>query len=499
MTSRSWNVPVPCVDNNDGCDRGPPSMFLRHFPTLPASEPSRPPYLSSNTPIFLDQHMNYSSQPPSPRPIVNRTVYQPAQTTPPMLWGTNHQQVLLDPQDTTMKTGQVVEYAGPYLSATVPEQQHEAVSAGKKIARTSAACENCRYMKAKCDEKTPCITCQIKNIVCKRREINLPKKYEAEILDKLDKTLKVVLDVKAKVDRMQRAERISSGSPPDSSMPVHTSTENSSCLPDRPANESTEEPKQPLFESDPDSDSEDRSTLPSTPAFARELQTIPVEAKYGHTLREVGDVAEDEWESQRIWFYISNFMEASEYSAVLSPPNRDDAVEKLLAKASHDRRSKELDSSCQTESFKLEIDDAVVLFMLAIGKFQATRVSSYQDLKKSPGLGYFVLAHGFIQNNPPRTTIPSGANLQYVRAYALGGIYTDMLRFYAKNWAHITKISLGYFSKASQLMRSLFFSNIESILCEHSCDNDTLLELYLLCLRLESRIPIELQTSGLGS
>ncbi|KAK2122091.1 hypothetical protein NOF04DRAFT_1403243, partial [Fusarium oxysporum II5] len=40
----------------------------------------------------------------------------------------------------------------------------------KRTKRVSQACDNCRQLKAKCDETKPCTTCKEKDMECKYRD-----------------------------------------------------------------------------------------------------------------------------------------------------------------------------------------------------------------------------------------------------------------------------------------------------------------------------------------
>lgn len=50
----------------------------------------------------------------------------------------------------------------------------------KRVQRAAQACENCRNLKAKCDERKPCTSCKEKGICCKYRE-RWPKQYVYQV------------------------------------------------------------------------------------------------------------------------------------------------------------------------------------------------------------------------------------------------------------------------------------------------------------------------------
>ncbi|KAI0156953.1 hypothetical protein GGR57DRAFT_75332 [Xylariaceae sp. FL1272] len=62
-----------------------------------------------------------------------------------------------------------------------------AASAKRKAQRASQACDNCRQLKAKCDETKPCKNCREKNVECKYRDppAKQPDKITADILEVL--------------------------------------------------------------------------------------------------------------------------------------------------------------------------------------------------------------------------------------------------------------------------------------------------------------------------
>ncbi|EXK79699.1 hypothetical protein FOQG_15724 [Fusarium oxysporum f. sp. raphani 54005] len=74
-----------------------------------------------------------------------------------------------------------------FPSGTTPFYIQQDASFKKKNNRTTQACDNCRKLRAKCDETKPCITCNEKNVECKYRD-PVPKatdKAQADILEGL--------------------------------------------------------------------------------------------------------------------------------------------------------------------------------------------------------------------------------------------------------------------------------------------------------------------------
>jgi hypothetical protein len=119
-----------------------------------------PPYADSQT-----RHMNYDHGPPSvpPTPGGYRTSAYPPPTP-----------------------------IGQYEHPSYPAEPYYNVyssSSKKKNTRASQACDNCRSLKAKCDETKPCKTCKDKNVECRYRD-PIPKatdKAQADILEGLSR------------------------------------------------------------------------------------------------------------------------------------------------------------------------------------------------------------------------------------------------------------------------------------------------------------------------
>ncbi|KAI8629930.1 hypothetical protein F5Y19DRAFT_63937 [Xylariaceae sp. FL1651] len=87
---------------------------------------------------------------------------------------------------------QQAHYEGPHVYGPPPPMypatlEIQAASAKRKAQRASQACDNCRQLKAKCDETKPCKNCRDKNVECKYRDppAKQPDKVTADILDML--------------------------------------------------------------------------------------------------------------------------------------------------------------------------------------------------------------------------------------------------------------------------------------------------------------------------
>jgi hypothetical protein len=64
-----------------------------------------------------------------------------------------------------------------YPSETFYSVYSSSVPAKKKNTRASQACDQCRQLKAKCDETKPCKTCRDKGSECRYRD-PVPKAYD---------------------------------------------------------------------------------------------------------------------------------------------------------------------------------------------------------------------------------------------------------------------------------------------------------------------------------
>jgi hypothetical protein len=110
------------------------------------------------------RHMNYEHGPPSVPPTPGG--YRAPTYAPPT---------------------PIAQYEHPSYSGGEPYYNVYSSSSKKKNTRASQACDNCRSLKAKCDETKPCKTCKDKNVECRYRD-PVPKatdKAQADILEGL--------------------------------------------------------------------------------------------------------------------------------------------------------------------------------------------------------------------------------------------------------------------------------------------------------------------------
>ncbi|KAJ3574168.1 hypothetical protein NPX13_g4449 [Xylaria arbuscula] len=367
-----------------------------------------------------------------------------------------------------MSAGQVTEYtstASPYLS-TAALQQTKAVSMNRRKKRTSAACDYCRDSKAKCDEKTPCRTCERKTIECTRRDVPA-KKYEAKMLDLQRKIYSAVLDLTEKVNMQQSAQEIPPHLLCSSPRPAQLSTEHPSCSPDQSAHGSPEASKQLVYKSDTDSDVQGRSTSDSTP-FTGVLTASPGEVDQ-EPLATVYDEAE--WESNILWSYIGQYYDATVYSNGIIPRQQlDRMVHQFLT-----------DRDCWAERSSADIDVAIVFLVLAVGKLHEKRpslsIKPGQDTQtQADGFTFFQLGKDMLSKCSPVTDI------KRARANALLGLYLYQLGNFPA--------ALGYLSSASQFARDSLLLEIEQLhntwlKNKLSREDRSILMLHMACLSLE--------------
>jgi hypothetical protein len=108
-----------------------------------------------------------------------------------------------------------------YASSGAPESFYSVYSssmpAKKKNTRASQACDQCRQLKAKCDETKPCKTCRDKGLECRYRD-PVPKatdKAQADILDGIAALQASLSSISNNVERMEgRLGRIEDTFPP---------------------------------------------------------------------------------------------------------------------------------------------------------------------------------------------------------------------------------------------------------------------------------------------
>ncbi|KAF3353576.1 hypothetical protein VdG1_08243 [Verticillium dahliae VDG1] len=156
----------------------------------PPGHPIAPPPHSSSHPLPISNHStpgppHHSHPPPPPpqyqddsrrpmgydappTPVAYRTSYPPPQQPIPQQ----------SPYEQTA-------YHAPPPENVYANHASYAATQKRKATRASQACDNCRQLKAKCDETRPCKTCREKNVECKYRD-PIPKptdKTQTDILE----------------------------------------------------------------------------------------------------------------------------------------------------------------------------------------------------------------------------------------------------------------------------------------------------------------------------
>ncbi|KAJ9156105.1 C6 zinc finger domain-containing protein [Pleurostoma richardsiae] len=119
-------------------------------------------------PAHLEErrHMSYDNGPPPPPPMYRHPSFPPPQTPLPPPSPYEQQMYAPPPGDL---------YSIAYAGST----------AKRKAQRASQACDNCRQLKAKCDELKPCKTCKEKGVECKYRD-PIPKQQDKATTDILE-------------------------------------------------------------------------------------------------------------------------------------------------------------------------------------------------------------------------------------------------------------------------------------------------------------------------
>ncbi|RDA88602.1 hypothetical protein CP532_5819 [Ophiocordyceps camponoti-leonardi (nom. inval.)] len=175
-------------------------------PPPPPPQPS--PYASRTHQPAESQgrHMSYDSRAPLPQ---TAGVYRPSSFPPPTPPPSHHNSY---------------EPHGPYAPTdpTIFGVYQSASNAKKKNTRASQACDQCRQLKAKCDETKPCKTCRDKGTECRYRD-PVPKatdKAQADILEginSMQQSLSTLIShVETMNDRIHKLESVASLSKPPS-------------------------------------------------------------------------------------------------------------------------------------------------------------------------------------------------------------------------------------------------------------------------------------------
>ncbi|KAI2640071.1 hypothetical protein GGS21DRAFT_504950 [Xylaria nigripes] len=152
-----------------------------------------PPHPNQQYPDDPRRHMNFDNGVPmSHSPALYRAPAPPLSYHPPP----------------PTQAAQQPPYDGPpgYLPPTqiYPAVEIQAASAKRRPQRASQACDNCRQLKAKCDETKPCKNCREKNINCKYRDppAKQPDKVTADILEMLTLVRDEISSINKKVSKI---------------------------------------------------------------------------------------------------------------------------------------------------------------------------------------------------------------------------------------------------------------------------------------------------------
>ncbi|KAI0205850.1 hypothetical protein F4808DRAFT_181387 [Astrocystis sublimbata] len=157
------------------------------------------PHPAQHHPEDPRRHMNFDNGVSMP--------HSPALYRPPSLPQGYHA-----PPPPPPTSQQLQHYDGPHGYGPPPPMypalEIQNASAKRKAQRASQACDNCRQLKAKCDETKPCKNCREKNVECKYRDppAKQPDKMSSDILDMLSEVKKSIKSLDAKIDQFERVE-----------------------------------------------------------------------------------------------------------------------------------------------------------------------------------------------------------------------------------------------------------------------------------------------------
>ncbi|KAI1366164.1 hypothetical protein F5Y08DRAFT_144681 [Xylaria arbuscula] len=236
--------------------------------------PHGPPHPSQHPPEDPRRHMNFDNGGSMP--------HSPALYRPPALPQSHYPPPA--PQ-------QPQHYDGPHAYGP-PAPMYAAVeiqNAGtkRKPQRASQACDNCRQLKAKCDETKPCKNCREKNVECKYRDppAKQPDKATTDILEILSFLKEEMSSMSAKFDKFDKMEARMSAI---EDLAMHGTTAAA-----KMKLESIEEDDQPLLHHTPPLDDgrdlpEEEVTETSTPGLTSVLEP-PLSLNEAHETLRQGD------------------------------------------------------------------------------------------------------------------------------------------------------------------------------------------------------------------
>ncbi|KAM0285648.1 hypothetical protein ACHAQH_001354 [Verticillium albo-atrum] len=174
---------------------------LSNHSTPGPPHPSHPPP-PQQQPQYQDDSRRHMSYDAPPTPVAYRNSYPPPQ--PPIPQQSPYEQPSYHPPP---PSGPETVY-GSHVSYAATQK--------RKATRASQACDNCRQLKAKCDETRPCKTCREKNVECKYRD-PIPKPTDKTQTDILEGIADLKSMLSARFDSVEkRIGRLERGAPPPS-------------------------------------------------------------------------------------------------------------------------------------------------------------------------------------------------------------------------------------------------------------------------------------------
>ncbi|KAI1157261.1 hypothetical protein F5B18DRAFT_671913 [Nemania serpens] len=322
---------------------------------------------------------------------------------------------------------------GKSVPCTVPKN---------KVSRTSRACDNCRQSKAKCDEEKPCKNCRDKKVNCVFGELqpNRLDKRMAEIAEMLPSLKEEIAGMNVDINR-QFAEINLRLSKSERSRTPHIAPEEFVLL-------------ETLSHGSPPMKLETRSLSPSTPSTNTPTAT-PSETGEQSSSTAYCDKAE--WHPCRIQDYVCEYKKIPLYVAIVPVSQLDNMVRRFINRlrkprsqagppaGSKRKRSPSVYAAWDKPS-SMDVDDALVLLILAVGKFYVNirQNSTYplnSGLPPRYGYAYFDLGKAIFKKCNLRGLVDC------IRAQALIAGYLCEL--------HDKEASFAYLGSATRLIQPL--------------------------------------------
>ncbi|KAI0394272.1 hypothetical protein F5Y17DRAFT_475941 [Xylariaceae sp. FL0594] len=193
----------PILKRDSGEESGPSQFRRPSSTTHPAEGLSHPPSQLSHGLPHANQHYPEDTRRPMSFDNGASVPHSSAMYRPPSQSHSHQQPYHAPATPVTQQPPYELPHTYGHQPIYAAPLEIQSASAKRKPQRASQACDNCRQLKAKCDEARPCKNCSDKNTPCHYRDLpaKQPDKMAQETLDTLRFLRDEVKGMKSDIDR----------------------------------------------------------------------------------------------------------------------------------------------------------------------------------------------------------------------------------------------------------------------------------------------------------